>query len=149
MSINLGKTDDGMAVVHEINVTPFIDVMLVLLVIFMVTAPLTSVDVPVTLPVADAAAKPPPAKPVILTLQADLTTSIGNDRVSRDQVASRVVASTGGDRQTQIFLRADKSVSYDHLMDLLNVLGNAGYLRISLVGSEPGSTTSTGRAPSS
>jgi biopolymer transport protein ExbD len=136
MAVKLGQIDGDLTETHEINVTPFIDVMLVLLVIFMVTAPLTTVDVPVTLPVADAAAKPPPEKPVFVTLQADLSTSVGDERVGRNDVASKIVTLTDGNRQTQIFLRADKTVSYDHLMDLLNVLGNAGYLRVALVGTD-------------
>ncbi|AUW59755.1 TonB system transport protein ExbD [Sphingobium sp. SCG-1] len=134
MGMRLQHAEEGLAETHEINVTPFIDVMLVLLVIFMVTAPLATVDVPVNLPASNAAQKPPEDKPVFLTLQADLRIAIGNDRIGREQLASVLDRATAGNRNVQIFLRADKSVEYDHLMDLLNGLRDAGYLKVALVG---------------
>jgi biopolymer transport protein ExbD len=147
MAIKLDHSRDGLAETHEINVTPFIDVMLVLLIIFMVTAPLTTVDVPVKLPVSSAQEKPPQDKPVYLTLQSDLSIAVGDTHVARDGVAAAVAEATKGNRDSQIFLRADKSVDYDHLMDLLNVLRNAGYLKIALVGLD--SSTSSGESDSS
>ena len=134
MGIRLQKIEDGPAEVHEINVTPFIDVMLVLLIIFMVAAPLTTVDVPVNLPASNASQTPPVDEPVIVTLQANLNVAIGESPVSRDGLGAALVSATHGNRDTQIFLRADKTVDYEHLMDLLNVLRNAGFLRVALVG---------------
>lgn len=134
MGIKLDHSSDGLAEAHEINVTPFIDVMLVLLIIFMVTAPLTTVDVPVKLPVSNAEQKPPPDKPVYLTLQSDLSIAVGNTHVAKDDVGAAVTDVTKGNHDSQIFLRADKSVDYAHLMELLNVLRSAGYLKIALVG---------------
>lgn len=136
MAIHLSHSDDGLVETHDINVTPFIDVMLVLLVIFMITAPLSTVDVPVNLPVAKADQKPPEVKPVYLTLQADYGIAVGDTHIDRNAFASAIVAATSGNRDTRIFLRADKSVDYDHLMELLNELGDAGYLKIALVGRE-------------
>jgi TonB system transport protein ExbD (group 1) len=140
MAMKLSHVEDGLTEMNDINVTPFIDVMLVLLIIFMVTAPLTTVDVPVNLPVSTASEKPPEQKPVFLTLQADLAVAVANTPVARDGLVAALTAATNGNRETQIFLRADKSVDYDHLMGLLNVLRDAGYLKVALVGIGTGAT---------
>jgi biopolymer transport protein ExbD len=135
-----GRLDDGddLAENHEINVTPFIDVMLVLLIIFMVAAPLSTVDVPVDLPVASAKPQPRPNKPLFLTLKADLSLAFGNDTVARGQLASALDAATNSDRQQRIFLRADKTVPYGELMTVMNLLRSSGYLKVALVGLEDG-----------
>lgn len=121
---------------HEINVTPFIDVILVLLIIFMVAAPLATVDVNVDLPGSTATPAPRPETPLFLTLKNDLSLAIGNDSVPRAAFAAALVGSTKGDRQTRIFLRADKAVGYGDLMEVMNLLRGAGYLKIALVGLE-------------
>jgi len=121
---------------HEINVTPFIDVMLVLLIIFMVAAPLATVDINVDLPASTAAAAPRPDKPVYLTLKQDLTLALGNQTVPREGFAAVLDQQTDGDKETRIFLRADKMVGYGELMELMNLLRAAGYLKIALVGIE-------------
>ena len=86
MAVRLGSRSHGedLEVQHEINVTPFIDVILVLLIIFMVAAPLSTVDVPVELPVSNALSKPRPDKPVFLTIKSDLSLLIGDDPAPRD-----------------------------------------------------------------
>lgn len=147
MGIKLSHSDEGLPETHEINVTPFIDVMLVLLIIFMVTAPLTTVDVPVNLPVSSAQPTVRQPDPVFVTIQANLTVAIGDRRVTQDSLASAIASATKGDRQTPIFLRADKTVDYGHLMDLLNVLRNAGYLKVALVGLQ--STSDSGQSDGS
>ncbi|MES0091942.1 TonB system transport protein ExbD [Mesorhizobium sp. M0030] len=121
---------------HEINVTPFIDVILVLLVIFMVAAPLATVDVNVDLPGSTATPAPRPETPLFLTLKDDLTLAIGNDSVPRQAFAAVLDGRTKGDKQTRIFLRADKAVGYGELMEVMNLLRGAGYLKIALVGLE-------------
>ncbi|MER9684495.1 MULTISPECIES: TonB system transport protein ExbD [unclassified Mesorhizobium] len=121
---------------HEINVTPFIDVILVLLIIFMVAAPLATVDVNVDLPGSTATPAPRPETPLFLTLKDDLTLAIGNDSVPRQAFAAVLDGRTKGDKQTRIFLRADKAVGYGELMELMNLLRGAGYLKIALVGLE-------------
>ncbi|MCF6115542.1 TonB system transport protein ExbD [Mesorhizobium muleiense] len=121
---------------HEINVTPFIDVILVLLIIFMVAAPLATVDVNVDLPGSTATPAPRPETPLFLTLKNDLSLAIGNDSVPRAAFAAALVGRTKGDRQTRIFLRADKAVGYGELMEVMNLLRGAGYLKIALVGLE-------------
>jgi len=128
--------DDGLSEQHEINVTPFIDVMLVLLIIFMVAAPLATVDVNVDLPASSAVAQPRPDQPIYVTLRADLNLDIGNDAVSREALASALDTATGGDKEQRIFLRADQAVPYGDLMELLNQLRASGYLKIALVGLE-------------
>jgi biopolymer transport protein ExbD len=121
---------------HEINVTPFIDVILVLLIIFMVAAPLATVDVNVDLPGSTATPAPRPETPLFLTLKNDLSLAVGNDAVPRETFAAALVGRTKGDRQTRIFLRADKAVGYGDLMEVMNLLRGAGYLKIALVGLE-------------
>lgn len=120
----------------EINVTPFIDVMLVLLIIFMVAAPLATVDINVDLPSSVARPAPREDKPVFVTLKQDLTLSLGNGTVTREAFGSELDAITGGNRQTRILLRADKAVGYGDVMDVMNLLRTAGYPKIALVGLE-------------
>jgi biopolymer transport protein ExbD len=121
---------------HEINVTPFIDVMLVLLIIFMIAAPLSTVDVAVELPVSTATPQPRPDKPLFLTVKADLSLAIGEDAVPRTQVGDALDRATNSDRLKRVFLRADKTVPYGELMRVMNLLRAAGYLKVALVGLE-------------
>ena len=120
----------------EINMVPFIDVVLVLLIIFMVAAPLATVDVPVDLPSANVQPQQRPKKPVYLTLKADGSLAIGDDTVSADALADVLTKATDGDKEERIFLRADKVVPYGSVMELMNELRGAGYLKIALVGLE-------------
>jgi TonB system transport protein ExbD (group 1) len=119
---------------HEINVTPFIDVMLVLLIIFMVAAPLATVDLGVDLPASAVEPQPRPDKPVFVTLKPDLSVAVGEDIVSRDALTGALDTATKGEKNERIFLRADKAVSYGDLMAVMNLLRDAGYLKIALVG---------------
>ena len=136
MSIKLDHGDDDLDVVHEINVTPFIDVMLVLLIIFMIAAPLATVDVSVDLPTSNVQRQPRPEEPLFLTVKSDLTLTLGDASVSRPDLQSALDAASKGDRTQRVFLRADKSVAYGNLMDTMNVLRRAGYLKVALVGLE-------------
>ena len=136
MAVRLDHGEDDLAETHEINVTPFIDVMLVLLIIFMVAAPLATVDVPVDLPASTAVPQPRPTKPLFLTIKPDLSLALGEASVARDSLRSALDAASGGDKQQRVFLRAAKSVSYGELTDVMNVLRGAGYLKVALVGLE-------------
>ncbi|CDX46574.1 membrane spanning protein in TonB-ExbB-ExbD complex [Mesorhizobium plurifarium] len=127
---------DDLEEAHDINVTPFIDVILVLLIIFMVAAPLATVDVNVDLPGSTATPAPRPETPLFLTLKSDLSLAIGNDSVPRPAFAGVLDTRTKGDRQTRIFLRADRKVGYGDLMEVMNLLRAAGYLKVALVGLE-------------
>ena len=113
---------DELDVNHEINVTPFIDVMLVLLIIFMVAAPLATVDINVDLPVSNATPAPRPEEPLFVTLKEDLSLAIGNDAVAREGIAATLDQLTEGDRETRLFLRADEAVPYGELMAVMNLL---------------------------
>jgi biopolymer transport protein ExbD len=136
MCVRLDHGEDTLAEVHEINVTPFIDVMLVLLIIFMVAAPLATVDIKVDLPASTAAPQPRPEKPVYLSVRSDLTLALGNDQVDPERLAGIIDAAAGGNKQTVVFLRADKTVPYGELMAVMNRLRAAGYLKVALVGLE-------------
>ncbi len=127
---------------HEINVTPFIDVILVLLIIFMVAAPLATVDVNVDLPGSTATPAPRPENPLFLTLKEDLSLALGNETVPREAFAETLAARTKSDTDTRIFLRADKSVGYGDLMQVMNLLRGAGYLKVALVGLETADSAS-------
>jgi len=136
MAIRLDHGTDELTEVHDINVTPFIDVMLVLLIIFMVAAPLATVDVPVDLPSSTAAPQQRPPKPVYLTLKADGSLALGDAPVARDGLAGALATATDGDKDQRIFLRGDRSVPYGDVMELMNDLRRAGYLKVALVGME-------------
>jgi biopolymer transport protein ExbD len=136
MSVRLDHGKDELEEVHEINVTPFIDVMLVLLIIFMVAAPLATVDISVDLPASTATQQPRPDKPLFLTVKPDLTLALGDDTVARDALGATLMQATNGDKETRIFLRADKVVPYGELMEVMNLLRNAGFLKVALVGLE-------------
>ncbi|MFN3869761.1 MAG: TonB system transport protein ExbD [Hyphomicrobiaceae bacterium] len=138
MAGRLSQDDDDLVETHEINITPFIDVMLVLLIIFMVAAPLSTVDVPVELPVAVAKPQPRPEKPVFVTLQSDQTISVGEAPVGRDALVQQLDLVTQMKRDTRIYLRADKSVPYGALVDVLNAMRGGGYLKVGLVGLDGG-----------
>jgi TonB system transport protein ExbD (group 1) len=129
---------DDLELTHDINVTPFIDVILVLLIIFMVAAPLSTVDVAVDLPASSAKPAPRPDKPVFVTLKQDDTLALGDDTVARAGLGAALRQATDGDTDKRIFVRADKAVSYGDVMDLMNALREAGFLKIGLVGLDAG-----------
>ena len=135
MAARLDEGDD-LAETHEINVTPFIDVMLVLLIIFMVAAPLATVDIAVNLPASTADPKPRPDAPLFLTVKSDLTLALGETPIPRPTFKSAIDQAAKGDKDTVIFLRADKSVPYGEMVEVMNLLRGAGYLKIALVGLE-------------
>jgi biopolymer transport protein ExbD len=130
------SSDDDLKESHEINVTPFIDVMLVLLIIFMVAAPLATVDINVDLPASTATPATRPDQQLYLTLKEDKSIAIGNDTVSRETLGLLLDQRTQGNKETRVFLRADRAVAYGGLMDLMNSLRDSGYLKIALVGLE-------------
>ena len=136
MAIRLSAEKEALEAIYEINVTPFIDVMLVLLIIFMVAAPLSTVDVNVDLPASTAQPAPRPDKPLFLTVKPGLSLALGEAPVDRNSLAGALDAQTQGDREERIFIRADRSVPYGEVMEVMNLLRAAGYLKIGLVGLE-------------
>lgn len=149
MAVSLKDPRDGdIAEISDINVTPFIDVILVLLIIFMVAAPLSTVDVPVELPVSNAQPQPRPDKPVFLTIKSDLSLAIGDDPAPRETLQTVLDQHTAHDREQRIFLRADSTVAYRELMSVMNLLRDAGYLKIALVGLEDTGQSHSATRPS-
>jgi biopolymer transport protein ExbD len=136
MSVRLDHGKAEMEEVHEINVTPFIDVMLVLLIIFMVAAPLATVDIAVNLPSSAAPPQPRPDKPLFLTVRPDLSLALGDAVIARDALAGALTQATNGDHDARIFLRADKVVPYGEMMAVMDLLRAAGFLKVALVGLE-------------
>jgi biopolymer transport protein ExbD len=136
MAIHLTDASDDLPVNHEINVTPFIDVMLVLLIIFMVAAPLAAVDVKVDLPVSTAVPAPKPDRPTILSIQADGRMLVGEQPVTTASLGQAIAVATAGDRESRVYLRADKTITYDTIMQAMNALRSAGYVHVALVGAE-------------
>ena len=138
MAIHFTEGQGDLPLNAEINVTPFIDVMLVLLIIFMVAAPLATVDVKVDLPVSTARPAPRPDQPVYLSIQADGRMLVNETEVTAATLPAVIAQATGADREQRVFLRADKAVTYDTIMDGMNALRSAGYLHVALVGAEGG-----------
>ncbi|KGD74815.1 biopolymer transporter ExbD [Tatumella morbirosei] len=136
MAMHLKDDLESDGEMSEINVTPFIDVMLVLLIIFMVAAPLATVDVKVNLPASTSVPQPRPDKPVYLSIKADKQLYVGNNEVSKEQLVSAIDSQTTGNKDTTIFFQADKDVDYATLMGVMDELRAAGYLKIGLMGLE-------------
>jgi len=136
MAIRLDPGEADLTELHDINVTPFIDVMLVLLIIFMVAAPLATVDVAVDLPSANARPQERPNKPIFVTLKADHTLALGDATILPAALPGALDSATGSNKQERIFLRADRAVAYGDVMQVLNALRTAGYLKVALVGLE-------------
>ena len=133
---DLDDDDDDFDEAHDINVTPFIDVMLVLLIIFMVAAPLSTVDLPVDLPTSTAIPEKKPDKPTYITIKSDLAVTIGETPVKRVDLVRSLDAAADGGKDRRIFLRADRGVPYGELMDVLERLRIGGYHKIALVALE-------------
>ncbi|MET1076782.1 MAG: TonB system transport protein ExbD [Pseudomonas sp.] len=136
MGLHLNDGGDDLQETHEINVTPFIDVMLVLLIIFMVAAPLATVDIKVDLPASSAEPQPRPEKPLFLTVKQDQSLFLGNEPVTQEQLGAALDQRTQSKKDTTVFFQADKGVEYERLMEVMNALRAAGYLKIGLVGLE-------------
>ena len=128
--------DEEFAEAHEINVTPFIDVILVLLIIFMVAAPLSTVDLPIDLPSSAATAQKKPDKPTYVSIKPDLAVAIGETPVKRVDLVRMLDAMADASKDRSIFLRADRSVPYGEMMDVLEILRAGGYSKIKLVALE-------------
>lgn len=133
MSARIEHDDEVIVEQHEINVTPFIDVMLVLLIIFMVAAPLATVEIPVNLPGSKAPAQPQPSAPLFITLQQDGSLAVNEEPVEHAGLPAALL-SHGAVVQDTIYLRADRAVVYGELMQLMDLLRELGYLKIALVG---------------
>ena len=128
--------DDDFGETHEINVTPFIDVILVLLIIFMVAAPLSTVDLPIDLPTSSATPQKKPDKPTYVSVKPDLTLAIGENPVKRADLVATLDAAADANKDRFLFLRADRAVHYGDLMDVMEILRAGGYSKLKLVALE-------------
>ncbi|MFN3932778.1 MAG: biopolymer transporter ExbD [Brevundimonas sp.] len=122
----------------EINVTPFVDIMLVLLIIFMVAAPLATVSVEVKLPVAVAPMAPNPPKPFYVSIQANSRVYLGDDEVDIDSVGIELLDLIGNSTPSdeRIFIRADQTTRYGDFMQVMNALQDSGFYSVALVGED-------------
>ena len=143
-----GEDNDGFEEAHDINVTPFIDVILVLLIIFMVAAPLSTVDLPIELPTSTATPQKKPDKPTYVSIKADLGVAIGETMVKRVDLVRSLDATGDGSKDRFIFLRADRAVPYGDMMDVLELLRSGGFSKIKLVALE-GVPDGASQSPSS
>jgi biopolymer transport protein TolR len=130
----------------EINVTPMVDVMLVLLVIFMVAAPLLTVGVPVDLPQTQAPAINQPQEPLVITVNAQGQMFIQNDAISDDQLVPRLQAITKSNPNADIYVRGDRQINYGRVMQIMGMVSAAGFDKVSLI-TEPTQSGATPPAP--
>ena len=118
----------------EINVTPFVDVMLVLLIVFMVTAPLLTVGVPVDLPkVKTASALTDQKDPIEITVKFDGTLYLGESEVEVENLIPRLIAITDQNTEARIYVRGDRVVSYGRIMEIISLINSVGYVKVALV----------------
>jgi len=125
--------EDRYAPLAEINVTPMVDVMLVLLVIFMITAPLLTVGVPLDLPKSRATTLTEPKQPIIISLNREGEVFIGDERIDADALEPRLAALAAEDPSRIVYVRSDRTNTYAQLMDTLGLVNHAGFSKVSLV----------------
>ena len=121
----------------EINVTPFVDVMLVLLIVFMVTAPLLTVGIPVDLPKIKANALTDLKDPIEITVKLDGTVYLGESIVEVNNIISRLNAITDKNIEARIYVRGDRVVAYGRVMEIMSIINSAGYIKVALVSQNP------------
>ncbi len=121
----------------EINVTPFVDVMLVLLIVFMVTAPLLTVGVPVDLPKTEARTLSDPEEPLVITLNAKGQIFLQDSQIEIQNLVPRLVAITDNKPDTRIYVRGDQSITYGQIMQVMGTVNVAGFTRVALIAEMP------------
>jgi len=121
----------------EINVTPFVDVMLVLLIVFMVTAPLLTVGIPVDLPKVKASALTDQKDPIEITVKLDGKIYLGESVVEAENLIPRLNAITDQNKEARIYVRGDRIVAYGRIMEIMSIINTAGYVKVALVTENP------------
>jgi len=121
----------------EINVTPFVDVMLVLLIVFMVTAPLLTVGIPVDLPKIKADALTDQKDPIEITVKLDGSVYLGESIVEVENIIPRLNAITDKNTEARIYVRGDRVVAYGRVMEIMSIINSAGYIKVALVAQNP------------
>tara|TARA_Y200000002_G_scaffold361239_1_gene347163 strand:+ start:825 stop:1241 length:417 start_codon:yes stop_codon:yes gene_type:complete len=122
--------------ISEINVTPFVDVMLVLLIIFMVTAPLLTVGVQVDLPESSADTLPEETEPLTLTINSKGEIFIQETKVEYEKLIAKILAVSNNRTDTRIFVRGDKTINYGRVLEIMGMLSGSGFTKVALI-SEP------------
>ena len=122
--------------ISEINVTPFVDVMLVLLIIFMVTAPLLTVGVQVDLPESSADTLPEESEPLTLTINAKGEIFIQETKIEFEKIIPKILAVSNNRTDTRIFVRGDKTINYGRVLEIMGLLSGSGFTKVALI-SEP------------
>ena len=117
----------------EINVTPFVDVMLVLLIVFMVTAPLLTVGIPVDLPKVKATALTDQKDPIEITVNLKGEIYIGESLVEEENLVPRINAITEQNTNARIYIRGDRVVAYGRVMEIMSIINSAGYIKVALI----------------
>ena len=121
----------------EINVTPFVDVMLVLLIVFMVTAPLLTVGIPVDLPKVKANALTDQKDPIEITVKLDGSVFLGDSIIEVENLIPRLNAITDQNTDTRIYVRGDREVAYGRIIEIMSIINTAGYIKVALVTVNP------------
>jgi Biopolymer transport protein len=132
-----GGGEGDLSPVAEINVTPLVDVMLVLLIIFMVTAPLMMSQLPITLPKASLQEMGKPRQPLIVSIDADGNYFINSEQLPLDQLQTQLAGMSKTEGDNVVFVRADKGLPYGKVVDLLQIVGDAGFYKVSLMAQAP------------
>jgi biopolymer transport protein TolR len=132
----------------EINVTPMVDVMLVLLVVFMVTAPLLTVGVPVDLPETAAPAINEPKEPLTITVNRDGAVFLQETGIEVDSLVPRLQAITGGNPDAVLYVRGDKAINYGRVLEIMSLVSSAGFRKVSLVAEMPKANSASARQSS-
>ena len=133
-----GRRRPGRRLMSDINVTPMVDVMLVLLVVFMITAPLLTVGVQVDLPETRAKVIPGEDEPLAITVDAEGRIFLQETEVALDALAPRLQAITGNNPELRIFLRGDQAIHYGRVMDVMGTVNAAGFRKVALITRRPG-----------
>ena len=132
-----GRRRGSYKLLSEINVTPFVDVMLVLLIVFMITAPLLTVGVPVDLPKTRAKSIAESEEPLVITVNAEGVIFIQDTEVELDNLVPRLAAITDNKADTRIYVRGDKSINYGRVLEVMGTVNVAGFTRVALVAELP------------
>ena len=139
-----GSSSQRARLMADINVTPMVDVMLVLLVVFMVTAPLLTVGVPVNLPQTKAQQLNEPKEPLVITINAQGETYLQNSPIGLDQLVARLQAITNNNPDANIYVRGDQAVNYGRVLQVMGLISTAGFTKVALVAEQP-HTNNAGR----
>jgi len=140
MNLSGGKGNrrrGGYQPMSDINVTPFVDVMLVLLIVFMVTAPLLTVGIPVDLPESSASTMNDQSDPIVVTINADQKIYIQETAVDLDKLAPRLSQVTKQNTNIRVYVRGDRNLNYGHIMKVMGCISEAGYSKVALVADIP------------